>query len=260
MGKETELIKDLISQAEAMTYQEGSDAIMKRADMLVRKIFGQDSEYINNLSEIGYSPIIWSTSTSDEVFKQRFYSGKRELLNLLNVMLEDLTLDEKIKVNPNSDSATLSQNSNVFIVHGHNEEMKQHVARIITQLGLNPIILHEQASQGKTIIEKFGHYSKDIAFAVCLLSADDIAHSKDEDSTKSRFRSRQNVIFELGFFIGKISRSNVLAIHELVENFEIPSDYQGVLFIPYDSDGKWKFDLVKELKAAGIEVDANKII
>ena len=150
-------------------------------------------------------------------------------------------------------------NTNVFIVHGHNEEMKQSVARTIDKLDLNPIILHEQANKGKTIIEKFTDNS-DVLYAIVLLSADDIAYLKTDSLDNGKFRARQNVIFELGYFIGKIGRERVLALHQIIDDFEIPSDYSGVIFVPYDDNGKWKFELVKELKAIGVNVDANKII
>lgn len=137
--------------------------------------------------------------------------------------------------------------------------MKLAAARTIEKLKLNPIILHEQPSKGKTIIEKFTENS-DVSFAVVLLSADDISYNKNEKPETAKYRARQNVIFELGYFIGKLGRERVLALHELENDFEIPSDYSGVLFVPFDKTGKWQFDLVKELKALGISVDANDIL
>jgi predicted nucleotide-binding protein len=68
-------------------------------------------------------------------------------------------------------------------------------------------------------------------------------------------RARQNVILELGFFLGRIDRKRVCALSE--DGVEIPSDYDGVLFIPLDSSGAWKLDLAKEIKASGLPVDLN---
>jgi predicted nucleotide-binding protein len=73
-------------------------------------------------------------------------------------------------------------------------------------------------------------------------------------------RARQNVIFELGFFLGKLGRKNVVAVFKQDLNFEIPSDYSGVLYTPYDDLGRWQFELIKELKACGYNVDANKLL
>ena len=101
---------------------------------------------------------------------------------------------------------------------------------------------------------------QEVLYAIVLLSADDIAYLKSDPPENAKFRARQNVIFELGYFIGRLGRERVLALHQVIDDFEIPSDYSGVLFVPYDESGKWKFELVKELKAIGVNVDANKII
>lgn len=182
-------------------------------------------------------------------------------INLFNQQLSILksaqsSLDD---INSKSLNNRIFNGKDIFIVHGHNEEMKQSVARCIEKLKLNPIILHEQSSKGKTIIEKFFDYSN-VIYAIILLSADDIAYPRDENSNNFKYRARQNVIFELGYFMGKLGRERVLSLYEEIDNFEIPSDYNGVLFIPYDKKGNWKLELVKELKAVGISIDANNII
>jgi predicted nucleotide-binding protein len=157
------------------------------------------------------------------------------------------------------DSKPLPAGNQIFIVHGHDEEMKQYVARTITQLGLDPIILHEKPNQGKTIIEKFSDYAE-VAFAVVLLSPDDIARKRNDAPDIVKSRARQNVVLELGYFLGKLGRNRVVALYREEPNFEMPSDYSGVLFVPFDSAGRWQFDLGRELKAAGFNIDANKLI
>lgn len=258
MNNNLELIQNLIKQAEQIEYHnEQLDAVEKRGDMLFRKIFGDKTHYLKSLKDIKYFPGIWTSETPDSVFVNSFNDGKRQLLNLLNVVVEDIMLDTKLNESQKEITTTLSKN--VFIVHGHNEEMRLATARTIEKLKLHPIILHEQPNKGKTIIEKFTDNS-DVAFTIVLLSADDIAYSKKEKPETAKSRARQNVIFELGYFIGKLGRERVLVLHEIEDNFEIPSDYSGVLFVPFDRTGKWQFDLVKELKALGISVDANYIL
>ena len=115
------------------------------------------------------------------------------------------------------------------------------------------MILDEQASQGKTIIEKFESHAQ-VRFAIALLTPDDTGSLSNDDTPRPR--ARQNVIFELGFFIGRLGRYRVCALTNGEVEIEIPSDYSGVVYIPMD-DGGWKFGLVKELKAAGFNVDAN---
>jgi len=135
----------------------------------------------------------------------------------------------------------------VFLVHGHDIAMQQTVARFLEKLKLSPIILSEQANKGRTIIEKFEAHS-DVPFAVVLLSADDFGGTNGKPSSP---RARQNVILELGYFIGKLGRANVCPLHDGV--VELPSDLHGVVWVAYEGD--WKMRLAKEIKAAGIDVE-----
>ncbi len=146
-------------------------------------------------------------------------------------------------------------NKNIFIVHGHDSGMKQTVARFVEKLGFTPIILHEQANQGRTIIEKF-EANADVCFAIILLTPDDIGGETGKDVNQSR--ARQNVILELGYFIGTLGRKNVCALY--VEGVELPSDLSGILYISFDGGEAWKFKLAKEIRASGIEIDLNLVI
>lgn len=150
---------------------------------------------------------------------------------------------------------SLNDNENIFIVHGHNSTVQLSVARTIEKLGLTPIILHEQPNAGKTIIEKFEAHSK-VGFAIILLTDDDEGKLKTDIDLKSR--ARQNVVLEIGYFIGKLGRDRVLPLHS--EGVELPSDIHGLLYVPIDKADTWKFALVRELKAAGYSVDANSIL
>jgi len=149
------------------------------------------------------------------------------------------------------------QSKDVFIVHGHDSAAKHEVARFIDQLGLHPIILHEKADRGRTIIEKVEHHA-DVGFAVVLLTPDDVGHPKDKPA-ESKPRPRQNVVLELGYFIGKLGRSSVCALLNGDIDIEFPTDFAGVLYTPMDDAGAWKFKLATEIKAAGIDVDLNKL-
>lgn len=144
--------------------------------------------------------------------------------------------------------------SNIFIVHGHDNHYKTELIRCLEILNLNPIVLHELANEGQTIIEKFEKYS-DVNFAIILLTGDDVGKLKDEKTLN--FRARQNVVLEMGYFLGSLGRRNVLALHS--KEVELPSDMHGILCINIDSSDSWKFMIVKELKAAGFNVDANKL-
>jgi predicted nucleotide-binding protein len=162
---------------------------------------------------------------------------------------------EKGKSMPSSATMT----DRIFVVHGHDEEMIQAVARTVSSLGLEPVILHEQANQGKTIIEKFELHAE-VGFAIVLLSPDDIAYPKTGSAKNAKHRARQNVILELGYFAGKLGRSKVFSLYREGSDLELPSDIAGLIYTIYDPPGHWCLTLAKELKAAGYNVDLNNLI
>ena len=143
----------------------------------------------------------------------------------------------------------------VFVVHGHNDGIKQDVARTLDRLGFAPVILHEQPDGGRTIIEKLEEHADDVDFAIVLMTGDDVG---GRDAENLRPRARQNVVLELGMFVGKLGRRGVRVLYET--GVEMPSDYLGVLYIPLDAAGAWRFKLVNEMKAAGLDVDANDLL
>jgi predicted nucleotide-binding protein len=151
--------------------------------------------------------------------------------------------------------ASLTALKDVFVVHGHDELAKESVARLINCVGLRAVILHEQANLNRTIIEKLELHSS-VYFAVVILTPDDVGWPAS-DSSKAQSRARQNVIFELGYFIGKLGREKVCALYK--GDVELPSDFHGVLYLPMDSEGAWRLKLAKEIKAAGLDVQLNNV-
>jgi predicted nucleotide-binding protein len=146
--------------------------------------------------------------------------------------------------------------SKVFVVHGHDNALKEAVARFLEKLGLGAVILHEQPNRGKTLIEKFEAHGDGVAFAVVLLTPDDV--SGVAASNEQHPRPRQNVVFELGYFFGRLGRERVAAI-VLSSSVERPADVDGLVYIDGSNDS-WKLLLARELQAAGLPVDMNKAI
>lgn len=143
----------------------------------------------------------------------------------------------------------------VFVVHGHDAKAKETTARFLERLNVRPIILHEQPSGGGTIIEKFERHS-DVEFAVILLTPDDIGSAIKSKNRKPR--ARQNVIFEFGYFIGKLGRRNVCALYH--DGVELPSDYEGVVYIRMDEEGAWRTKVAQELVQAGIAIELDGLL
>lgn len=143
-----------------------------------------------------------------------------------------------------------------FIVHGRDHGPRDAIRNFLRDLEVEPVVLEDQPNQGRTIIEK-SEANVDVGFAVIILTPDDIGAPKDEKD-EARPRARQNVLLELGFFIGLLGRGRVAPIK--VGDLEVPSDVDGIAYIDYDRGGAWKLRLAKELKAAGIEVDMNRAV
>jgi len=140
----------------------------------------------------------------------------------------------------------------VFIVHGHDGEAKERTARFIEKLGLNAIILHEQASRSRTIIEQIESYTN-VGFAIVLYTPDDLGNSKVEaEMGNVKPRARQNVVFEHGYLMAKIGRENVVPLVD--GNIDLPSDIGGIVYI---TKNDWQFNIAKEMKDAGYEIDLN---
>lgn len=148
----------------------------------------------------------------------------------------------------------LDENKKIFIVHGRNLNMRDKVSSVLGKLKLDYVILETEHNSGTTVIEKFLREAKECKYAVVLFSADDIGKLNSE-AAKSRNRTRQNVILELGYFLGQVGRSNIIILHEANKDIEKPSDFDGIVYEPFDDFGAWKGKLIKEMKRAKIYID-----
>ncbi len=252
-------------------------------ELAISNAFGDDSAQIHRFNNISYDPTqTWDTP--DDVFldmllipsvcQEAYVRGLELAASFLESMIKKVEeywedenqimssrttgkkqKDGKQTLKSSGAQKNDSPSSNkVFVIHGRDEGTRERVARFLEKLGLKPVILHEQPNEGRTIIEKFEDYA-DVGFAVTLLTPDD-AGSLQGDKNSLKPRARQNVIFELGFFIGRLGRKGVCALTK--GDVEIPSDYAGVVYIPLDDFDGWKQKLFQELKIAGFELDADR--
>ena len=191
-----------------------------------------------------------------------YYAGNKLTANLQNMVAQLIVpfardyIDYVKTVTGTTEPTMLPERSGpaarkVFIVHGHDEGARESVARFLEQLKFDPIILHEQANQGRTIIEKIEAHG-DVGFAVILLTPDDVGSLRGGDLQP---RARQNVLLELGYFVGRLGRSRVCALKR--GDVEVPSDFGAVVYEPFDASGAWKQALSRELQAAGFDIDWN---
>jgi predicted nucleotide-binding protein len=190
------------------------------------------------------------------VLARQFYEDVQHQITRLESIVGRLELiPESLAVNSSANAApSVTRHSrDIFIVHGHDGATRETVCRFLERLDLHPIVLHEQASKGKTVIEKI-EANSDVEFAVVILTADDVGSAKTTPSDLKP-RARQNVVLELGYFLAKVGRHRVCALYET--GVELPSDFVGVVYVSLS--GQWRLELAKEIRAADIEVDLNRL-
>ena len=157
---------------------------------------------------------------------------------------------------PSPELVPITSHKKVFIVHGHDHAARDTVSEFVDSWNLIPIILDAQPNKGRTIIEKFEQCANEVSFAIVLCTPDDVgAPKKNRDDLKPR--ARQNVIFELGYFIKALGRQQVCILCE--EGVELPSDIQGIVYIPMDDAGKWRQRVIREMMEADLLVGMDKI-
>jgi predicted nucleotide-binding protein len=183
-------------------------------------------------------------------------NGKQQSISLLRQAVR--RLEEEITDRGDASAAPAPpalEVSKVFVVHGHDGAPKAEVARFIERLGFDAIILHERPNKGRALIAKFAEEAAGVGFAVVLMTPDD--QGRAGNAVDLNPRARQNVVFELGFFIGRLGPHRVAAL--IKGNIELPSDFDGVAYISLDRED-WQAKLGAELNAAGFEIDWNKMM
>lgn len=219
----------------------------------LEKAFGTNSPNVSTVTDVGkYGafPMGASESWWEEHRTKSLATQIRKLEGLVELLETEIQLQGGITPQTN----VSAPGHRVFLVHGHDEAVLHEVARFLERLGQDVIILREQANQGRTIIEKFETYA-DVGFAVVLLTPDDRGGPIGQPVESQLTRARQNVILELGYFLGRLGRNRVCALYR--EGVEIPSDYSGVLYVKLDDGGGWRLALAKEMRAAEFPVDMN---
>ncbi|HGM5583269.1 TPA: TIR domain-containing protein [Pseudomonas putida] len=226
------------------------------------RCFGENTSAYRRYSGAGklrYSPsVISSRSQVDyRTPTARNVGDAIALLQQAKKALGDDLVDyqQLIASTPPQTKAPIAPCNEVFVVHGHDEAALQGLARFLEKLGLEAIVLREQVDQGRTIIEKFEACANGVGFAVVLLTPDDLGGAVS--AAEPNARARQNVIFELGYFAGKLGRGKVCLLRK--GSVEIPSDLYGVIYTEMDSAEGWHTKLVREMKAAGLQFDANRL-
>jgi predicted nucleotide-binding protein len=227
----------------------------------LEQTFGPDTAHFKRYQGAAsfHWPVNMGHQTPIHEIRESLRRCRGRSLDLLNQAVS--FLNEELEANartPQPDAtaqAPASRSRKVFLVHGRDNKAKNEVARFLDRIGLEAIILHERANAGRHLLTKFQEEAGDVGFAVVLITPDDTYSGSGKPQRK---RPRQNVVFELGFFIGKLGTSHVAAL--VKGKAERPSDFDGVGYITMDQGGGWKLQLARELKSANVPFDHSSVL
>ncbi len=153
-------------------------------------------------------------------------------------------LEKYLDVVGESYNENLSDNRNIFISHGQDNEMLHTVKEYINELGLNPIHIAEEPYSG-TIPDKITYYLDRCVFAIVLFSPDD----RLENGNK---QARQNVIDEFGIIRDRKNKGEIKGFFILRRKETIlPSNISSYVWEDFDGTN-WKDMLLKTLRKSGI--------
>jgi predicted nucleotide-binding protein len=229
-------------------------------ETLVEYLFGPRSKQLSRFVGIHYwsqFAIVEPEYDDEDSSTGIFLEGLSTARATLQAMIDEIQTFWPDDAPPVSQDETPPASNKIFLVHGRDTAAKESVARFLEHLKLQPVILSEKPNGGKTLIEKFEREANNVGYAVILFTPDDIGGL--QSANEQQARARQNVIFELGFFAGRLGRERVCIL--TAPDVEIPSDIFGLGYVPFNiSSTDWKIGLVTELKNAGFTIDANKAL
>lgn len=210
--------------------------------------------FFNKLNFIQHVPF------SEQEFRGSGFSKQekaklREITNASNSLLQKVRL-LLAPAKLGKENLNQIRSNKIFVINGKDNDMKLEITQTLQKLELDPLILHENPNITQNIIENIKDYEH-VSFAVVILTPDYLVYPKEKNPDKAKYVTEQNVIFELGYFLGKLGKQNVVVIYRKIKDFEIPKNYNGITWIEYKNG--WYFDLIKELKERNFDVDANKL-
>jgi len=254
--RKIELLQEQIDEA-AVGTPLSFDEWSNNTEVVLRTVFGENGRTYLKFKKVRFSPGVITSSTNFEAYRRK---GVLETIALLKSAQREVELMEEFQQNQIAEEVEKTievtdkgagKDQRIFIVHGHDDAKKHQLARFLSNLtGHEPVILHEQPNKGSVLIQKLEANAQKTGFAVVLLTADDEGKAKRDSDYRPR--ARQNVVFELGFFIAALGRENVAVLME--DGVEEPGDVTGLVYTPLDPAGAWKTSIATEIEESGIPV------
>lgn len=251
-----EKLEGLIGEIDNLTKLRWNDpraeAWKNRVLRLLKKEFGEGSDYYKELEGIVHGPIAVTQGTPESVFQNDYIRDLEEYKIHLDSYLEEIREERRDDIllkqakspttNPSSYTKTL------FIIHGHDETNTLRLQSLLKdRWDLNPVLLRDRPGKGRTIVEKFEEEAKKATYVFAILSPDDVVTASSDEYRQSR----PNVFFELGWFYGRIGREKVCILFK--KGTKIHSDLEGISRIQFDKDISDKIlEIESELREANL--------
>lgn len=234
-------------------YPDDFEAWRTATEVALRTVMGDESPLLGQFHKVRYTSQVYFSGMDTSGYRP---AGVKKVIALLEAAKRELALRAELEQVVHEESpeeqAAAAEHGRVFIIHGHDDARKHELFRVLQDVaGTRPIILHEQPSGGRGILEKLEAFAGTAGFAVALLTPDDVGRAKDVEVEAPR--ARQNVVFEAGYFAGRLGRARVALLHH--PGVELPSDLDGIVYISLDPAGAWKMKVTHEMASAGIPVN-----
>ena len=146
-----------------------------------------------------------------------------------------------------------SNGGRVCITYGKDHIMNRQVVSVIREIGIDPVVMQDKNNLKKPLAQ-FLTENPDIAFVIAILSADDWVYPKKGKPKEALLYATQQVVFHLGYWIGKLGRNRVFALYYDQRSFRWPTEHFDVIYTPLDDRDAWKKELVRRIKESGIEI------
>ena len=259
-SKEIPIQKKEMSEKEKQSLEDFHSWSDYNSELLKQSFNVPNNEYLRDYNNSGlriylHGDVDWIKNAKEELSQKITYLQR--LIEKLPLLPYSCNYNIKEQETANHTGNDMRKDlKKIFIVHGHDSALRTEVELFIRQLGYDPIVLFKQPNKGSTIIEKIEREAKDVAYSIILYTACDLGKAKDAEKLSPR--ARQNVVFEHGYMCARLGRDRVCALLE--PGVEMPGDLSGVVYIECDKVGAWKLSVIKEMKAVGMEVDANRLV
>lgn len=148
---------------------------------------------------------------------------------------------------------TKKAHSRVYVIHTGEGPMEKDVISLLKKIDLQPLLRHNRLDSIKSLEQEFADQTN-ANFAVVILSSDEFVYSKNGKPGDAKLRARQDIIFDLGYLLGRLGRQNVLALYYEQKSFLLPTLLHNAVYLPYDKGGGWQQALMKRLQFCGYNI------